>query len=212
MNPATIDHLVIAAKSLGEGADFVQTHLGVAAQPGGEQKEMGTHTLLLKLGAKIYLEVIAINPRASKPRAPRWFDLDTADLQAALSESPRLITWVASTDSIEKLAARCPEPLGSIRVMRGGSPSKVTVPADGHLPGAGLVPTLVEWDGNRHPADRLADQGCSLQALAGAHERPEDIRLALAALGLTGAMPVSQGPARFAVRIVTPFGVRTISS
>ena len=213
MAATAIDHLVIAAATLEEGVAFVRARLGVALQPGGKHQRMGTHNGLLKLGPKLYLEVIAVDPTAAKPERPRWFGLDSVSLNEAISQGPRLITWVVSTDDIDKLAACCPESLGNITLMQRGSFSwKMTIPEDGHLSGGGLIPTLIQWQGSQHPADALPDQGCSLQLLAGTHEHPDAVRRALAALDLTGAMPVSQGVARLAARIRTPFGVKTLSS
>ena len=214
MNSIAIDHLVIAASTLEEGALFVQKVLGVAPQPGGKHERMGTHNCLLKLGVKLYLEIIAIDPDAAPPSQPRWFALDSPYMRAQLREGPRLITWVARTADIEQRAAESVQPLGAVHLMRRGSFEwKMTIPEDGHLPGGGLVPTLIEWQGKQHPADAMVESGCLLQALGGAHREPDRIRRALASLDLTGSMPVCYGASpRLAARIVTPFGVRTLSS
>ena len=211
---STIDHLIVAATTLEEGAQFVQKALGVAPQPGGKHERMGTHNCLLKLGPELYLEIIAIDPQAAAPSRPRWFDLDLPGMRAQLQAGPRLITWVARTGNIEQLATGSSEPLGPIhRMRRGGFAWKITIPDDGHLPGGGLVPTLIEWQGKRHPADGLADSGCSLQALGGAHGEPDRMRRALASLDLAGSLPVTYGAGpRLLARIATPFGVRTLSS
>ena len=87
----TIDHLVFGAYSLDEGVDFIYQKLGVMPNQGGKHPLMGTHNKLLKLGRSIYLEIIAIDPDATKPNRPRWFGLD--DLQPA--SKPKLLTWVA---------------------------------------------------------------------------------------------------------------------
>jgi len=71
-----IDHLVVCAESLEEGAAFVEAKLGVAMSAGGKHALMGTHNRLLSLGAEAYLEVIAIDPEAGPPGRARWFGLD----------------------------------------------------------------------------------------------------------------------------------------
>ena len=45
-----VDHIVVTAASLEEGAEFVVQALGVRPQPGGEHERMGTHNLVLRLG------------------------------------------------------------------------------------------------------------------------------------------------------------------
>jgi hypothetical protein len=59
--------------------EYVRQTLGVSPQAVGEHPRMGTHNYLLKLGEKFYFEVIAINPNASQPNRPRWFELDEPD-------------------------------------------------------------------------------------------------------------------------------------
>ena len=82
---AEVDHLVVAAHSLEQGADWCQRVLGVASRPGGKHGAMGTHNRLLALSSaaypRSYLEIIAIDPDAPAPSRPRWFGLDDAALQ-----------------------------------------------------------------------------------------------------------------------------------
>jgi len=98
---ATFDHLVVAAATLEQGEDHLESLLGVRPQRGGKHVAMGTHNSLLKLGERSFLEVIAIDPDGAAPARPRWFALDTDALQASLREAPRLIHWVARTDDID---------------------------------------------------------------------------------------------------------------
>ena len=107
---ATLDHLVVAATTLADGIDYVAATTGATPQPGGKHVAMGTHNALLRLGERVYLEIIAIDPDGAKPARPRWFDLDDIALQAELTERPRLIHWVARTDDIER-----PSPLRRCR-------------------------------------------------------------------------------------------------
>jgi catechol 2,3-dioxygenase-like lactoylglutathione lyase family enzyme len=138
------DHLVLAARDLDAGAAWLESLLGVKLAQGGKHARMGTHNRLLGLGDNFYLELIAIDPDAVAPGRPRWFGLDRADLPA---DRPRLIHWVARSGDIEADAARSAEPPGEILPMeRGDYRWRITVPPDGHLPGDGLVPTLIQWD------------------------------------------------------------------
>ncbi len=189
---AVIDHLVLAATTLADGIDHVATLTGAAPQPGGKHVAMGTHNALLKLGDRLYLEVIAIDPAGAKPARPRWFGMDGVALQAELLEEPRLIHWVARTNDIDHASHACGVELGAVHAMsRGDYRWRITIPDDGALPSRGLIPTLIQWDVPMHPADALPDAGVSLVELAGTHPDPQTIRTALAQLGLASSLRVS---------------------
>jgi hypothetical protein len=179
------DHLVLGAHTLAQGAAFVESLLGVKPQSGGKHIAMGTHNMLLRLGAKSYLEVIAIDPDAVAPQRPRWFGLDNAAMRTALIAQPRLLTWVVRSDDIEATVQNCPLAPGAIhRMSRGKFSWRITIPGDGELIGDGLIPGVIQWDGAAHPADKLDDRGCELVRLEGLHPSPASIAPALAALGL----------------------------
>jgi hypothetical protein len=207
-----LDHLVVAAATLADGVEYVAGITGATPRPGGKHVAMGTHNALLRLGDRIFLEVIAIDPDGTKPARPRWFDLDNIALQAELTERPRHIHWVARTTDVERAAARCPVALGSVHPMqRGDFRWRITIPDDGKAPAKGIVPTLIQWDVAEHPADTLPDSGVSLSGFASAHPEPETIRGALAALGLAGVLPVTYDPyARLAAMLRTPRGIVTL--
>lgn len=212
---ATLDHLVLATHDLAQGAAWLEDHLGVPLAPGGVHTTMGTHNRLLRLGPSLYLELIAIDPQAPAPQRPRWFALDTPAMQARIAERPRLIHWVARSADIAMESAVCPDPLGEITTMqRGEFEWLITVPADGHLPGDGLLPTLIEWRVSRCPADALPDAGCTLLKIEGFHAEPERIVAALAQIGLQDALaifPATPGEApALAAWLKTPLGMREL--
>lgn len=64
---AAVDHLVVAAAGLDAGAAWLEAHLGAPLAPGGRHAAMGTHNRLLRLGPRLYLELIAIDPDAARP-------------------------------------------------------------------------------------------------------------------------------------------------
>jgi hypothetical protein len=206
------DHLVLAAATLAQGIEYVADLTGVPPRPGGKHVAMGTHNALARLGERLYLEVIAIDPAGTKPARPRWFDLDSGDLAVDLIERPRLIHWVARTGDIEDAVKRSKIPLGEVLPFeRGDYRWRITVPADGHRPGKGLVPTMIQWDVPQHPADALPPSGLSLVQLAGSHPEPTPIRTALAVFGLDGAMRVTfDREARLAAMLRTPRGLVTL--
>jgi hypothetical protein len=211
---ATLDHLVVAATTLADGIDYVATVTGVAPQPGGRHVAMGTHNALLKLGARVYLEIIAVDPQGTKPPRPRWFDLDNPVLQSELLERPRLIHWVARTDAIDRAAGGCLLALGPVHAMaRGDYRWRITIPDNGTLPASGIVPTLIQWDVPQHPADTLPASGVTLAQLAATCRDPAPVRAALAALGLDGTIAVTfDRETRFAAMLRTPRGVMTLTS
>lgn len=202
------DHLVLAAADLDAGAAWLEQHLGVALAAGGRHVRMGTHNRLLGFGENFYLELIAIDPAAPPPGRPRWFGLDSLPV----TDRPRLIHWVARSDDILRDTAACSEDLGEILPMeRGDYRWRISVPADGHLPGEGLVPTLIQWDVSQHPASRLPDAGCRLMKLEGFHPQPARIRTALDSLGLGSRLDVhscpAEDPAQLVAYLRTPSGL-----
>jgi len=171
-----LDHLVIGAASLEQGAAWCEARLGVVPEPGGKHPLMGTHNRLLAIGSpafpRAYLEIIAIDPDAPVPARRRWFDLDDAALQQRLAAAPALIHWVARCsdaraecaalaslgfDRGELLAAERPTPRGLLRW-------RIAVRPDGRRLGDGALPTLIEW-GDTHPADTLPAGGLVLESL-----------------------------------------------
>ena len=209
-----LDHLVVAATTLADGIEYVAEMTGVAPQPGGRHAAMGTHNALLRLGERLYLEVIAIDPDGTKPARPRWFDLDDVALQAEFVERPRLIHWVARCDAIERIAAACPIALGRTHPFsRGDYRWRITVPDDGSRPAKGVVPTLIQWDVAFHPADRLPNAGIALAQFAATHPDPTTVRNALSKLGLAGTLAVTYDrEVKLAAMLRTPRGIVTLSS
>ncbi|NKI70002.1 VOC family protein [Collimonas pratensis] len=205
-----IDHLVITAPSLMDGAEYVRQALGVRLEAGGEHPRMGTHNSLLRLGDGLFLEMIAVNPEAPPPDRPRWFQLDAAGQNV----QPRLATWVARTNNIHAAVAASPLAHGEIQPMtRGQLHWLITIPADGGLPLQGAAPTLIEWQAQPHPASKLPDLGCSLLGLEANLElaAAEQLSSMLALTGFQGAFSVnvvSAGlPCGLVAHIQTPTGL-----
>jgi len=209
---AALDHLVVAGVTLAQAIEYFADLTGVAPRPGGQHLAVGTHNALVHLGDKTYLELIAIDPTLPKPARPRWFDLDDTAMQVALAERPRLVSWLARTSDIERTVAKAGYAAGPIHPMsRGDFRWRITIPADGRRAGDGVLPGLIQWDVEKHPADGLPNDGVSLIELAASHPDPQSIRKALASVGLQDAMRVSFGsPARLAAMLRTPRGLVTL--
>jgi hypothetical protein len=205
---AVLDHLIVAAATLEQGEDHLESLLGVRPQRGGRHTAMGTHNSLLNLGGRTYIEVIAIDPGATAPPRPRWFALDASELKSALQEAPRLIHWVARTDDIDAARSAFPVDPGEVHAMtRGAFAWRITIPADGHLRAGGVLPTLIQWADAHHPTDARPDAGVRLRTLAGAHPEPGEIHSALAAILLADAIKVTFAPhPRLAAMLQSPRG------
>lgn len=205
------DHLVITAPTLESGMAWVQQQLGVSMAPriGGQHARLGTHNALLSLGAGFYLEVIAMDPDGATPARPRWFGLDELPADAP----PRLAHWVARTDDIEAAVAASPIAIGEITPMsRGALAWLITITADGRLSRAGLMPSLIQWHSQPHPASILSDLGCRLQRLVLSHPAPAELGAALAAVGIDDARIVLREGRQTTIEAVisTPQGERVL--
>jgi hypothetical protein len=209
-----LDHIVIGAATLEQGEAFVRDRLGVEIGPGGRHALMGTHNRLMRLGQNAYLEVIAIDPAAPRPGRPRWYSLDDAEMQARLGEEPSLICWVLRVSDIVAAVQSAAVPLGEVTsVSRGDLSWRLTVPADGHLPGGGTVPHLIEWDCGARPWERMAAAGCDLETLILRHPKPEWLDQALHAFcpaGFGFASCERGEEPKLSARIITPSGVKII--
>ncbi len=184
--PSTsIDHLVIVAPDLETGARLVEGALGAAPLPGGQHPAMGTHNLLLGMGAE-YLEVIAIDPSAPAPDRPRWFGLDSR----GAAFDPCLATWVVRTVALDVTLASAPGELGQpIEVTRGDLRWRISVPDAGDLPWGGLAPAVIAWDGHG-PA--IPDSGVRLVSLTLAGPDAGQLRAVMDALRVTGPVTVRE--------------------
>jgi hypothetical protein len=179
---STLDHLVVLARTLDEGAAWVERHLGARPVEGGKHETMGTHNRLLSLGPESYLEVMAIDPQAMAPMRPRWFGLDSRSTRELISRGPALVHWVERTDDLEAIVAAADEPLDILAFNRGPFQWRMGLTRDGGLPGDGTRPTYIQWDSAR-PAASLPHSGRSVLDL---------------------------GAPDGEVRIATPSGIRTL--
>jgi len=200
-----IDHLVVACANLDQGSAWAQETFGADPTPGGKHAAMGTHNRLLKLGPRVYLELLAIDPEAAAPARPRWFDLDNPAVQARAAQTPFLLTWVAATGDIYDAVARVPA-LGEVTPFtRNAYAWKFALPEDGRLHFGGVLPAVIAWDSD-HPAAALPDCGCELLALELAHPAAASIVPLFRALRLMGPVDLKAGPRALGARLRTPRG------
>jgi hypothetical protein len=210
-----IDHLVIAAASLPQGAEYLRGLLGVEIPLGGAHATMGTHNLLMQLGDDRYLEVIAINPAAAAPQRPRWFDLDHGLMRASLQVRPRLITWVVNTPDIRRLSGAAGFDIGTPTALsRDGLEWEIALTDDGRLLADGMLPYCIQWRSEPHPSRAMADLGCRLQKLSIHHNRPAWLAERLHDLGAADLVEVEEIPdfesPSLSAIIETPRGLVTL--
>lgn len=191
---AEIDHIVIGARTLAEGARYVEDLLGVKPSKGGAHPGVGTHNMLIGMGANCYIEVIAPDPAQPDPPHPRPFDLDDASVRTMLEAEPRLIAYVASTLALDAVVARLgPAQAGQAREMsRGDLTWRMAFPPQ-RQDMDNLIPPLIQWNGDR-AAKHIRDSGWRLTALEAEHPEAQSVIQALTARGLGDAVKVRQSP------------------
>ncbi len=214
-----LDHLVVLAASLEEGAAWCEATLGVAPGPGGRHALMGTHNRLLRIDgegfAQAYLEIIAIDPEAPPPGRPRWFGLDDAAEQARLRrDGPRLAHAVLRSPDVDMMRrglitlACQPGPMLSLsRETASGTLNwRMLVRDDGAIDLGGRLPTLIQWQGP-HPTAAMPASPLRLRsAMLGG--LPARARQLLRLRGVTGC---DDGPA-VSVVLDTPRGPLSLHS
>lgn len=214
-----VDHLVVAAASLEQGAAWCEATLGVAPGPGGKHALMGTHNRLLKIGSSAfpdtYLEIIAIDPDAPPPGRARWFGLDEPALRASLAASPRLIHVVARSGMLDMhrwglitVGQQPGDPVSAGRDTPHGRLSwQILLRDDGRLACGGALPTLIQWQG-LHPTANMADSGVELAGLTlrGVPDRARDV------LRLRGATVEATGAPALTAILRGPLGELTLHS
>ncbi len=169
---------------------------------GGKHALMSTHNRLSGLGAGEYLEVIAIDPDATPPGRPRWFDLDRR------AGPPRIGNWIARTDDLDALIRQYPQAGRSLSFERGPFRWRMAVPDDGILPFDGCFPALIEWDS---PPPEFEDTGMRLTRLTLQHPDSADLSAIIGDLMQDARIEVSSGPRRITAELMTPAGARTLS-
>lgn len=182
IDPAT-DHLVYVVPDLGLAVCEMEARFGVPFTPGGSHPGLGTRNALLRIGPRIYLELLGPDPEQPRPSSGLWFGAE-----GAMRDS--LATWCARSDDLNGLAK---EPggqlVGPVRAMSRTTPDgallawRLTMPVV-PPPYGGVVPFFIDWGETAHPCRGLPDYGVRLVALRGRHPEPEAARSELSGLGV----------------------------
>ncbi len=180
---APIDHLVYAVPDLGAGVRDVEDRLGAALTPGGSHPGLGTRNALLRIGPRVYLEVVGPDPDQAPPPGGLWLARGPVAL-------PALVTWAARSSALQDLASGAgARLLGPVRSMSRTRPDghriswTLTMPRD-PLPRHGIVPFFIDWGKTPHPCTGLPDEGVTLAKLRARHPDPEAVRADLGRVGV----------------------------
>jgi len=203
--PPRTDHLVYAVPDLAAGVRDLEARLGARPTPGGSHAGLGTRNSLLRIGDRVYLEVVGPDPEQPAPPGGLWF----AGGRACL---PALVTWAVRSVDLDGLAAGpCGHLLGPVRSMSrtrpGGERIAWTLTMPGRpLPRQGIIPFFIDWGDTPHPCFDLPDRGVRLVRLSGRHPDPELVRGELDRLGVE--LAVAPGRAELVAVLETPAGDR----
>lgn len=209
-----IDHLALIAPTLEAGVEHVRESLGVDPGAGGRHTLMGTHNRLLRLGADMFLEVIAVDPAAPPPSRPRWFGMDdAAAIAREWASGRRLRSWIVRGDRRDVVADGDIETLGpEVEVTRGARRWRITVPRDGALPFGGALPARIDWGAAGPAARDMPDAGCALVSLDVTHPPDAMLSSCWTRMNLGALATLAAGP-HVALRalIRTPNGLRVLT-
>lgn len=203
----TIDHFAIGAASLDQGVVALEAMLGVTVPRGGKHAAMSTHNCVTQAGGESFLEILAIDPDAPNPDRTRWFTMDDPETRRRIAERPRTLCWVVATEDMDLTVANSPVDLGEIvHFSRGDRTWRLTVPKNGSLPEAGLIPAFIEWSPGPHPSSGMQDLGVRLSTVSLFHPEPDRLRDVLAALKVDHLTQVTAGQRELAFVLDTPRG------
>ena len=161
-----LDHIVFGARSLEEGANFIEKKLDIKLSEVGYHDFMGTHNRVVKVDKDVYLEVIAIDPSSKSPNQNRWFNLDNPILQKKLEYSPQMIGYVIETKDKEILKHF----YTPIEASRGNYKWNFAMPSlesnffNKELIENGIIPSLINWKSNK-PVYEMKNNQLSLNKI-----------------------------------------------
>lgn len=210
-----LDHIVIGAADLEQGVAYVEEHLGIKVPFGGSHPVMATLNCVTRLSDTTFLEILAIDPEARQPLQPRWFGLDDPAIRRKLAHSPALLTWVVNCDDITTALSNAeigfgePQPLsrGDLRWYFG-------VPDDGRLIAGGILPYIISWQTETHPAASMKHLGCKLENINISTPFYDWTMRQLEAIGALSQVRVNNSPAAtvpcLEVEFTTPQGKQVL--
>lgn len=94
-----IDHFVFGANTLSEGSNTIKKMLNEDLSEINVHETMGTHNRVISLGSN-YLEVIALDPKNQNANNNTWFNLSDEIYREKFLKTPKLISFVISSDDL----------------------------------------------------------------------------------------------------------------
>ncbi|MGH1414310.1 MAG: VOC family protein [Pelagimonas sp.] len=201
----TLDHIAVLGETLEEAAAHLEAALHSPMLPGGKHDRFGTHNRLLGMAPGLYLEAIAIDPSAEKPKDARWFGLDE------FSGAARLDKWICRVDDIDAALAQLPMAGRRVDLSRGELRWSMAVPEDGKLPFDGFFPALIQWHSDLIPGRILPAGGLELEQLTISHPQADALQSVLGPLLTTPQVTFATGNAGMSAKVSTPLGSMTLT-
>ncbi len=146
-----LDHIVFGSITLEEGTEFVENILQAKLSDIGYHKDMGTHNRVIRISEKVYLEVIAIDPKINKFNNRIWFNLDNSKLQYKLKQSPQIIGYVIENNNINISKYYDPffEASRDIYKWQFAMPTFSKNVLDSEIIETGIMPNLIAWKSDK---------------------------------------------------------------
>jgi hypothetical protein len=146
-----LDHIVFGSFTLDEGTKFVENILQAKLSEIGYHKDIGTHNRVIRISEKVYLEVIAIDPKTTKLNNRKWFNLDNSKLQSKLKKSPQVIGYVIENDDMNITKYYDPffESSRNIYKWQFAMPTFNNNILDSEIIEAGMIPSLISWKSDK---------------------------------------------------------------
>ena len=142
-----LDHIVFGSRTLEEGTVYVENILQAKLSDIGYHKDMGTHNRVIRISEKVYLEVVAIDPKTENLKNRKWFNLDSSNLQSKLKKSPQIIGYVIENNDrdINKYYDPFFEASRDKYKWKFAMPSFNNNILDSEIIETGIMPSLISW-------------------------------------------------------------------
>jgi hypothetical protein len=146
-----LDHIVLGSLTLEEGTEFLENILQAKLSDIGYHKDMGTHNRVIRISKKVYIELIAIDPKRKNLNNRKWFNLDNSNLQSKLKISPQIIGYVIENKdrNINKYYDPFFEASRDSYKWQFAMPTFKNNILDSEIIEAGIIPSLISWKSDK---------------------------------------------------------------